>query len=244
MRIAFFTLPRTPEYLTATLGRLAAQYPPVVFDRNVALYYDAVEPPPLAWRLAEVQTAAPERLAALQGHPLAATYNYIRALDWLARGSAVGLACEDDLEFAEQLCARVGALGALAECVVGPRWLLTLHHFYPLGSFDIQGQTSVGDHLLQWRNVDGFYASQAMAMPAGVAAELRDGFARHAGPLGSPVPEDWATWKMDMGIKNLCRELALPLFTVHPCLIQHVGDVSVACPGRPPLRNAHYRARL
>ena len=57
----------------------------------------------------------------------------------------------------------------------------------------------------------------------------------------SPLLADSHLWYMDMGLKNLCQELGIALYTVDPCLIQHVGDVSVAVEGRAPLRNLYFR---
>lgn len=250
MKIAFFTLPRTPEYLPGTLRSLVARDPAVRPDQDVALFFDGRTAPELPFPLAHVELATAERLTALRGNPLAATHNYLRALFWLSRAMQPGkewpvvLACEDDLEFAERVTERVAALGALATRSVGRNWLLSLHHLYPRESFRCVATTDFGDRLLRWADVSGFYASQAMAMPADVAFRLFTELYRHAGHYTDPAPADWGKWNMDMGLKACCREMQIPLFTVDPCLIQHVGDVSVAIPGRPPLRNQYFRARL
>ena len=245
MLLSFFTLPRPVEYLTATLSNLFARDPRVLlFD--VALAYEHPEPPPLPYSLGSVVCSTPERLRLLAGYPRGerATYNYIRCLDKLAEGSSIGLALEDDLEFAADLTRRVAALGALAAALT-PRYLITLHHFYGPLQFQAVGTSPARegrvDTLLHWPEAKGFYGSQAMAMPPEIARELADGFRRHLGPLGSPLPEDSYFWYMDMGLKNLCVELGITLYTVDPCLIQHVGDVSVAVTGREPLRNQYFR---
>ena len=245
MLISFFTLPRPVEYLTATLGNLFARDPRVLqFD--VALAYEHPEPPGLPFALGSVECSTPERLAALAAYPpgVRATYNYIRCLEKLAQGSSIGLALEDDLEFAADITRRVAALGALAAART-PRYMISLHHFYGPSWFSAVGETPARegrvDTLLHWPQVEGFYGSQAMAMPPGVARELADGYRRHLGAPGHPLPEDSHLWYMDMGLKNLALELGITLYTVDPCLIQHVGDVSVAVTGRPPLRNMYFR---
>ena len=250
MRISIFTLPRPVEYLSATLDNLFAVDPRANPD-NVALYYQATEAPELRHALGHIELASQELLGLLSKVPPGerATYNYARSLKWLAAGNQNGLnhqfgiALEDDLIFARNFTSRVESLCRMAHSLT-PRFMISLHHFYDLKKFHPAGRAKraggADDALLKWTDPNSFYGSQAMAFPSGIAGELSDAFISKLGPLGSPLPPNTHLWYMDMGLKRLAMERRIILYTVHPCLIQHVGAISVVCERRAPLVNQHF----
>lgn len=242
MKIAIFTLPRTPEYLTATLQNMVAK-DPAVRPENIGLFYQALVAPTLPFPIGKVEVADADWLAEVErikarSLGLAATMNYVRALRWSGQTmfpDTVSAVFEDDLIFADNWMQRVLALAAIAKRA-GHRWAISLHHFYELTCFEKIGG-SRGVDLMRWRNPDWFYGSQAMVYSPHVATELANAFESKI----KTDPNAGSRYYMDMGIKRFATELGFSFYATEPCLIQHVGEVSVAIPGRRPLVNKRFR---
>lgn len=262
MRIAFISCPRTPEYLSGTLKSLASRSDVDRFTAGV--FFDGLpeqaDITAMVGVVSDLYCRTAEQLSARAGwgNPALATVNYMRALEWLDLGNAERgargaeqpatcdlqpatfptVACEDDLVFARDFVGRVLELAALASAR-SAKWVIALHHLYRREEFPVVARTDAGDALLGWPDPNSFYGSQAMVFAPGVAGDLAAMWRRLGYRLPDGRPEPGA--HMDMGIKRHCLETGIPLYTVDPCLIQHVGDVSVTIEGREPIRNRYFK---
>lgn len=241
MRVAFITGPRRTDvsYIQASVAS-AIDRGVVLAPEDVGVFSDSIEPPPGLRDGVRVFLRSAEYLASTTHTYLRITQNYHRALEWACEGCQLGCVCEDDVQFAHLWYEHVHQLAwqAIRESA---RFAITLIHFYEPQHFGAWSLPKIGERqLLKFQNVDTFYGQQAVVFPTALGRELltrwRKSLAEYVSAGTSPPMIE----VIDMGLKHHIMELGIPLYAVHPCLVQHVGDAGGVLERATPLRSAHY----
>ncbi len=225
MRAAIITAPRPggASYLERTIRQITRWMP----TNDVRVFSDTLEGPATIEGV-PVTYATPEHLELVRRVECLGSLNFARAADWVGE---VGHGCvfEDDVELAEQWHARADALAHRADGLYPRGWVLALLHFFRFpADFD-----SIADlppeevQLLYWKQAQAFYGAQAMMLSRRTAVAIGPMIREH-------IETAPARWLNDLAIRDYCLKTATPLLACHPCLAQHVGEVSTFAIGRPP----------
>lgn len=211
------------DYLSATLSG-------VLQAKDVLVFSDSIEPPPVPAGV-QVLTRTPDELAFVKGQAAVGTYNFMRAIDWVAQApDGWGCVFEDDVRFTTDWVEKLSHLVQAADLSYAKRWVLSLIYFYQPSDFSNYQDTPCGVQLTRWRNPEIFYGAQGLAFPASVAGEFGQMLRRARASSIESIRFDWFG---DYAVKAFCRYTRTPLLACHPCLIQHVGDVSTFAANRP-----------
>ena len=231
MRAAILTAPRPDgtSYLERTIRQIARWMP----TDDVRVFSDTLAGPETIEGVA-VTYATPEHLDLVRRFECLGSLNFARAADWIGE---VGHGCvfEDDVELAEQWHARADALAKRADGLYPRGWVLALVHFFRFpDDFD-----SIADlpqeevALLYWKQAQAFYGAQAMMLSRRAAAAVGPMIRDHV----ETAPMRWIN---DIAVRDFCLKTATPLLACHPCLAQHVGEVSTFAIGRPLPVSRHF----
>lgn len=170
------------------------------------------------------------------------TENYLRALRAVSKPSPyedrqVCCVCEDDVIFAKCWYSHAKELASTVARDT-PFYAISLLHYYERADFS-SGTIVGGRELLRWGDPNSFYGQQGMVFSAMTARHLAMEWeiALEQAKTSGDVPGNLL---VDMGLKTMIIRLRVPLYTVHPNLIQHIGDVSGVIPRDTPLRTRHY----
>ena len=237
MQIGIITAPRTDgtEYLRFTIGQLLTK--DTSQEHEIRVFVDAIELPDKRVdheRVTYELASAEQRRRVAEGG-VYGTLNFCKALRWSAEGQDIACVFEDDVELA-----RDWAVKALALCEVSRKlakgYVLTLHHFWrTLADFTTCGSAG-GVKLMRRRDPRKFVGGQGLMMPSACAVALADALEKGM-LLGQEHRRDYV---MDVGVATVTMQQGWGMFTPHPCLLSHVGNVSCVYPGREPLRTWFY----
>lgn len=122
---------------------------------------------------------------------------------------------EDDVVFAKGWLPRLNAAIEDLQKVHGDRWAMVLY----LPNWDVKYYYEKGDLWFPTEK-DKFFGSQAILYPRKVAEEFMP-YLEQAIDEGKKAT--------DMALAKYTIESGVPLVAITPCLVEHIGDISVGC---------------
>lgn len=156
------------------------------------------------------------------------TPNFVRALRFVSDGDSLqryGCVFEDDVEHTRGWDVKALQLCELSSSIYNDRFIFSLHHFYDVQSDfyfgpTLQSYSGLDYQLIRFKDPDLFYGGQGLMFPLEFGRQMADAYEDKW-----DATEFATTWAMDLGVKNMAKQLDVHILSCHPCLIQHTGLV-------------------
>jgi hypothetical protein len=242
MRIGIITCPRDGhvDYLNSTIASML-QKDTGVFCTDIAVFSDNAETPQMAWPVHHVEPLTKQHDDRRKKDKVIIHRPFLKALRWIADSDGIGIVAEDDIKCASRWASRVKDLSEVCDSVVGSVWIMPLMHFYAFSDFVpcglVPGVSHCSDMLVRWRDPGIFYGNQCVVYSHRAAVVMRDRFAEWF-DNNQAGKEPW--YPPDILVGKTSVERNIPMVSPHPCLVQHVGEQTVACKGRQLITTRYF----
>jgi len=240
MRVAFITCPRTgADYLKGAIDSCLEMGSGVKIA-DIGVFSESLEPPVGVPEGAYVECRSAEYMAKMpQVHSFAEKdwrgknacarcistgRNAVRASRWAAQDGQYGCVVEDDVVFAKNWDGRAIEMAGIAKGLA-PEFAMTLLQFYQRDHFP-KGVKAGPFELVKWRDPFHYWGSQGIVYEASAARKIGDWREKQCNEAEGKGWDHEACCNGDQGLKFALLSLKLPLYSMWPNVIKHVGAVS------------------